>query len=100
MSSPTRTAQEWFAEAARDYVDGHQACAWCGGRHRVFKTRHGTRLEYHCTDCDFYVCHDEQTNAYAVEPGCADAAGSGCADDVSPSHLAPFTGLSHRPAGC
>src|SRR5262249_60368835 len=30
-----RTPLEWFREAARVYVEGHQACIWCGGRHRV-----------------------------------------------------------------
>ena len=69
MSRATRTAQEWFEAAAHEYVEGHQACAWCGGRHRVFKTAHGSRLEYQCSDCDFYVSHDEPTGDYVVEPG-------------------------------
>jgi hypothetical protein len=77
MAHAPRTAQEWFEEAAQCYVEGHQACAWCGGCHRVFKTTRRSRLEYHCTDCDFYVSQDEQTGEYAVEPGEEQAAGTG-----------------------
>jgi hypothetical protein len=78
MAHATRTAREWFDEEAHCYIEGHQACAWCGGRHRVFKTSRGSRLEYHCADCDFYVCHDEKTGAYAMEPGDGQAVVDSC----------------------
>jgi hypothetical protein len=63
------TFAEWFHEAAHWYVEGHQACAWCGGSHRVFKAERDTRLEYYCNDCDFYVCHDRQADVYYMAPG-------------------------------
>lgn len=64
-----RSSQEWYQEASRSYLEGHQACAWCGGSHRVFKTHRGSRLEYHCNDCNFYVCYDQASNSYRAEPG-------------------------------
>jgi len=87
MTHATRTAREWFEDEAQCYVEGHQACAWCGGRHRVFKTSRGSRLEYHCADCDFYVSHDEQTGAYAMEPGNAATADAGCGVTSPHSYL-------------
>ncbi len=70
MSPATkRSAHEWFEEAARCYVEGHQACAWCGGQHRVFKAVRSGRLEYYCKDCDFYVSRDAATGKCCAEPG-------------------------------
>lgn len=69
MSVTKRTPCEWFHEATRSYVEGHQACAWCGGQHRVFKSRHDERIEYSCIDCHFYVCHDTVNDSYEAEPG-------------------------------
>jgi hypothetical protein len=82
MTPPAqRSAREWFEAAARYYVEGHQACAWCGGQYRVFKAVRGHRLEYYCKDCDFYVSHDPKTDSYALEPGHDNA--SGPAPEVS-----------------
>jgi hypothetical protein len=64
-----RTPLEWFEEAARVYVEGHQACIWCGGRYRVFRSERGSRLEYYCSECDFYVSHDREANDYYAAPG-------------------------------
>jgi hypothetical protein len=69
MASAERTRCEWFQEASRCYVDGHQACAWCGRAHRVFKTRRGSRKEYYCFGCEFYVSHDEDSDQYFLTPG-------------------------------
>jgi hypothetical protein len=69
MLDEVGTSATWFEEAARFYVEGHQACAWCGGSHCVFQRQRGTRLEYSCIDCDFFVCHDEQTAQFHVAPG-------------------------------
>jgi hypothetical protein len=66
---PVRSAQEWFEEAARAYVAGHQACAWCGGRYQVYKGQRGSRLEYYCPGCDFYAFHDPSTGRYFAAPG-------------------------------
>ena len=52
---------KWFEEAARCYVEGHQACPWCGERHCVFRSEWGGRVEYHCSACDFSARRDEQT---------------------------------------
>src|SRR5437660_159129 len=32
LPATKRTPREWFDEAARCYVEGHQGCAWCGGQ--------------------------------------------------------------------
>jgi len=70
MNTPLqRTPADWFRKAAHRYVDGHQACAWCGGSHRVFHGNHGSRQEYSCSCCDFYVAHDPETGEYFLEPG-------------------------------
>ena len=75
MNSPLeRSPAAWFAEAARCYVEGHQACAWCGDTHCVFQTEHGPRLEYACNHCEFYVCHDRQAGNYHATPGASRAA--------------------------
>jgi len=64
-----RTPADWFQKATHRYVEGHQACAWCGGSHRVFKGKHGNRLEYSCSCCDFYVAYDPESGDYFLEPG-------------------------------
>ena len=47
-SQSERTPVECFRDAVHQYIEGHQACAWCGGSHRVFKSQYGNRLEYCC----------------------------------------------------
>jgi hypothetical protein len=69
IPSPDRPASEWYREASRAYVEGHQACAWCGSRHQVFKTERLHRVEYACAVCEFYVGHDSLANRYVLEPG-------------------------------
>lgn len=66
---PERTPREWFEEAARAYVEGHQACACCGGSHQVYKGRRGSRLEYYCPQCDFYAFHDESSGQFYAAAG-------------------------------
>jgi hypothetical protein len=73
MISCQRTPKEWFAEAARLYIEGHQGCAWCGGCHRVFHTRRSIRREYFCTGCDFRCGYDAAINRYYSYPGEAQA---------------------------
>lgn len=69
MAHPVRTPQEWFQEAARCYLEGHQACAWCGGSHVVRKEETPTRVEYHCGQCDFGASQDRASGRYAFIPG-------------------------------
>jgi hypothetical protein len=69
MSLLKRTSSEWFKEAARCYVERHQGCPWCGGSHRLYKTRKGTCLEYSCMGCDFLASYDEDADTYALIPG-------------------------------
>jgi formamidopyrimidine-DNA glycosylase len=64
-----RTPLEWFQEAARVYIEGHQACIWCGGCHRVFRSERGSRVDYYCYACDFYVSHDRSADDYVATPG-------------------------------
>ena len=63
------TSRDWFERAVRVYVEGHQACAWCGESYRVYKGHRSNRLEYYCPGCEFYVCHDLTSGQYYVAPG-------------------------------
>jgi hypothetical protein len=57
----------WFADAERCYRDEHQGCPCCCGRHCVFRSEWGGRVEYYCTACDFSACWDRPTGrCYAV----------------------------------
>src|SRR5690242_8112737 len=67
--SSQRVAQKWFVDAIRWYVEEHQGCPRCQDRHCVFRARWGSRVEYHCTACDFSVAHDEATGACTVSDG-------------------------------
>jgi hypothetical protein len=69
MTRCKRTSSEWFAEAARCYVEQHQGCAWCGGSYRVFHSSHGTQSEYYCNGCDFRVVYDSATGRFHSYPG-------------------------------
>jgi hypothetical protein len=59
-----RTPVEWFAAAARSYLEEHQGCPCCHDRHCVFRSEWSDRDEYYCTACDFSACHDRQTGRY------------------------------------
>jgi hypothetical protein len=63
------TAIDWFQEAARAYVEGHQACVWCGGCHRVYRNERSGCIEYYCASCEFYAIHDRAHNRYYSAPG-------------------------------
>jgi hypothetical protein len=64
-----RTPREWFDEAARAYADGHQACAWCGGTHQVYRRKRSSRTEYYCPGCDFFAFHDPTTGQFFAVTG-------------------------------
>jgi hypothetical protein len=64
-----RTAQEWFHEAARCYLDKHQGCAWCGGPHRVYQLVQELQIVYYCYGCDFRAGHDKTTGQFFSFPG-------------------------------
>jgi hypothetical protein len=64
-----RTSREWFQEAARFYVEGHQGCAWCAGPYRVFKLQDGSKIEYYCHGCEFHTGHDPENQSYFSVPG-------------------------------
>jgi hypothetical protein len=53
-----RTSDEWFAEAVRWYLEGHQGCPRCQCSHCVFRSQWGMRVEYYCTACDFSAARD------------------------------------------
>jgi hypothetical protein len=69
MAQPERTPSDWFQDAERWFHEAHQACAWCQGFNRVYKTRRGSVCEYHCGTCDFYASHDEATGRHYMGPG-------------------------------
>jgi hypothetical protein len=69
MTRYERTPQEWFAQAAQMYVERHQACAWCGGSHRVSHTKKEGRSEYLCTGCDFRAGYEAAVNRFYSYPG-------------------------------
>jgi hypothetical protein len=64
-----RTPAEWFQQAARWYVEGHQGCIWCGGQYCVFQSEWGARVEYYCSHCEFSACHDHKTGNFFASPG-------------------------------
>ena len=64
-----RSPAEWFEKAAQWYVEGHQACAWCGGQHCVVRSEVASRIEYYCPACDFGACLDRTTGSYFAAPG-------------------------------
>jgi hypothetical protein len=68
-ASRERTARDWYEEAQRAYVEGHQACASCGRRHQVYKGHRGSRLEYYCPACDFFTFHDERSGQFYAVAG-------------------------------
>ena len=72
-------SHEWFQEAARCYLEGHQACAWCGGRYRVFKTERAGRPSYYCHACDFFVGQEQGSGQYYMVPGQLESAASAAA---------------------
>ena len=69
MRHSEHTPEEWYREAARCYVEGHQGCPWCGGSHQVFKTQRGSRQEYFCCGCEFFASFDQNTYSYFASPG-------------------------------
>jgi hypothetical protein len=78
-----RTAEEWFAEAVRWYLEGHQGCPCCRSQHCVFRSRWGTRIEYYCTSCDFSVGQD------AASQRCTATGGEGLPAPGVPLGLEP-----------
>jgi hypothetical protein len=64
-----RSPAEWFREAARLYVEAHQACAVCEQRHCVFRSQRTDRIEYSCSACGFSVCHERRTSSYIAAAG-------------------------------
>ena len=58
-----------FERATRCYVEKHQGCAWCGCSHCVFRSRRLNRVEFSCFVCDFFACHNYQTDCYYSCPG-------------------------------
>jgi hypothetical protein len=69
MSHPKRSAEDWYHEAARYYVEGHQACAWCGSPHQVYKVNTATGVEYQCNRCDFHAGYDQDLDRYRFIAG-------------------------------
>jgi hypothetical protein len=69
MVASERTAQEWFQEAARCYLERHQACAWCGGQHRVHQLVQEQQIVYYCYGCDFRAGHDKRAGEFFSVPG-------------------------------
>jgi hypothetical protein len=69
MSELERTPAQWFDDAERCYVEGHQACAWCGGAHQVHRVESPRGVEFHCNRCDFHAGYDRDLDRYAIIPG-------------------------------
>jgi len=55
---------EWYEAAEQWHVEQHQGCPYCCGRHCVFRSEWGDRVEYHCTACDFSASLDQRTGRY------------------------------------
>jgi len=64
-----RKADEWFADVLRWYIEEHQGCPCCEGRHCVFRAEWGTRVEFYCTACDFSAARDSKSNRCSAAGG-------------------------------
>ena len=108
-----RSPAEWFREAARCHVAGHQACAACGAQHCVFRSEVGGRVQYSCSACGFSVCHETHTNSYIaanhdetevevgaapprVDGGSGDLRRGGCTTQRGEAFLSPLSSPRHR----
>ncbi|HVS38067.1 MAG TPA: hypothetical protein VMS17_21075 [Gemmataceae bacterium] len=58
------TPKQWFEAAEHCQLYEHQGCPCCHGRHCVFRSDWGGRVEYYCTACDFSASHDRQTGRF------------------------------------
>jgi hypothetical protein len=83
-SEPQWSAAEWFRAAMESYVAEHQGCPRCRGRHCVFRSLWGQRLEYFCSACDFSVCLDAQTGRCQFTLGEAGQPAGCVLDEVEP----------------
>jgi hypothetical protein len=82
MTRCQRSSKEWFAEAARCYIDWHQGCAWCGESHCVYRSQRYHQHEYCCSVCDFRTTHNLASNHYASYAGEEPASRHVTADDI------------------
>jgi hypothetical protein len=55
------TTEEWYEAAEFWHIQHHQGCPCCRGRHCVFRSEWGDRVEYYCTACDFSASRDGRT---------------------------------------
>jgi hypothetical protein len=55
------TVWEWYEAAEFSYAKEHQGCPCCPGRHCVFRSEWGDRVEYYCTACDFSASRDRRS---------------------------------------
>ena len=85
-SRAERSPAEWYAEAARWYIEGHQGCPYCGGRHCVLRSDRGRRIEYICSVCEFSACRDRESGQHYAAEGEKKVA-------------APLAGRGLRPVG-
>jgi hypothetical protein len=69
-----RSPADWFEDAVRSYVEGHQACSWCSCKHCVFRSEWEGRIEYLCSACDFSVCFDRRSARHYMTRGELNAA--------------------------
>jgi hypothetical protein len=68
-SRADRSAADWFVAAMHWHLEEHQGCPSCRGRHCVFRSQWGTRVEYYCTACDFSVGQDTATGTATFTRG-------------------------------
>jgi hypothetical protein len=69
MSHLEEEPLDWFVEATNWYVEKHQGCPWCGGANCVYRSQRGSVIEYHCGDCDFLTCQDQESGRCYMRPG-------------------------------
>jgi hypothetical protein len=69
MHAQPDTANHWFHEAAKAYVEHHQGCPWCGGSYCLSRHTAKGKERYSCQICDFQVCHDSAADRYDSVPG-------------------------------
>jgi hypothetical protein len=62
-------SKDWFDRATQSNIENHQGCPWCQRPNQLYQSHRGSVREFHCGNCEFYVCHDEITDRYFMGRG-------------------------------
>jgi hypothetical protein len=69
MIPSDQSSRDWFVRATHSNIENHQGCPWCQRANQLYHSVRGSVREFHCGNCEFYVCHDEITDRYFMGRG-------------------------------